>query len=156
MFALLVSTDHADAAHPLRAPHLEGGSAVVCLSPASLGSGGGGLPSPSPAEELEARAQQNKPLQHLRNNGSVLLGLLSQDTRVAPAVNRAVSVSSNQCVKTSCSQHDVLGHVLSLSAESFVPLGAPLMDTRVEVRDDQGGVVTEGEGQVFIGDIYGH
>ncbi|TNM87520.1 hypothetical protein fugu_005741 [Takifugu bimaculatus] len=35
--------------------------------------------------------------------------------------------------------------------ESFVPLGAPLMDTIVEVRDDQGGVVTEGEGQVFIG-----
>ncbi|CAG10959.1 unnamed protein product [Tetraodon nigroviridis] len=36
-------------------------------------------------------------------------------------------------------------------AESFVPLGAPLMDTRVEVRDDEGGLVTEGEGQVFIG-----
>lgn len=27
------------------------------------------------------------------------------------------------------------------------------MDTHVEVRDDQGGLVTEGEGQVFIGDI---
>lgn len=47
-------------------------------------------------------------------------------------------------------------HVLSVSAESFVPLGAPLMDTRVEVRDDQGGVVTEGEGQVFIGDTLTH
>lgn len=34
-----------------------------------------------------------------------------------------------------------------------MPLGAPLMDTRVEVRDDQGGVVMEGEGQVFIGEI---
>lgn len=34
-----------------------------------------------------------------------------------------------------------------------MPLGAPLMDTIVEVRDDQGGVVTEGEGQVFIGDV---
>lgn len=65
-----------------------------------------------------------------------------------------MSVSFNQCVQTSCSQHDVHRHVLSLSAESFVPLGAPLMDTRVEVRDDQGGVVTEGEGQVFIGEIW--
>lgn len=153
MFGLLVSTGHADAAHPLRATYLEGGSAVVCLSPASLGSGGRGLPSPSPAEELEARAQQNKHLQHLRNNRSVLLGLLSQNTRDGAAVNRAVSVSLNQRAKTSCSQHDVLRHVLSLSVDSFVPLGAPLMDTRVEVRDDQGGVVTDGEGQVFIGDI---
>ncbi|KAF1386130.1 hypothetical protein PFLUV_G00114970 [Perca fluviatilis] len=34
---------------------------------------------------------------------------------------------------------------------SFVPLGSPLMDTVVEVRDDHGRVVTEGEGQVFLG-----
>lgn len=34
-----------------------------------------------------------------------------------------------------------------------MPLGAPLMDTIVEVRDDQGGIVTQGEGQVFIGDV---
>ncbi|XP_070765330.1 beta-alanine-activating enzyme [Enoplosus armatus] len=34
---------------------------------------------------------------------------------------------------------------------SFVPLGTPLMDTLVEVRDEHGRVVTEGEGQVFIG-----
>lgn len=33
-----------------------------------------------------------------------------------------------------------------------MPLGTPLMDTRVEVRDEQGRVVTEGEGQVFIGE----
>lgn len=33
-----------------------------------------------------------------------------------------------------------------------MPLGTPLMDTRVEVRDDQGHVITEGEGQVFIGE----
>ena len=32
-----------------------------------------------------------------------------------------------------------------------VPLGEPLMDTVVEVRDDKGQLVTEGEGQVFIG-----
>ncbi|XP_037325420.2 beta-alanine-activating enzyme isoform X2 [Pungitius pungitius] len=32
-----------------------------------------------------------------------------------------------------------------------VPLGAPLRDTRLEVRDERGRVVTEGEGQVFIG-----
>ncbi|XP_008280210.1 beta-alanine-activating enzyme [Stegastes partitus] len=32
-----------------------------------------------------------------------------------------------------------------------VPLGAPLMDTVVEVRDEHGCRVTEGEGQVFIG-----
>lgn len=100
MLRVLVSTGHADAAYPLRAPNLEGGSAVVCLSPASLGSGGRGLPSPSPAEELEARAQQNKRLQHLRNNGSLLLGLLSQNPRVGAAVKHAVSVILNQCVKT--------------------------------------------------------
>ncbi|KAI3369008.1 hypothetical protein L3Q82_025980 [Scortum barcoo] len=34
---------------------------------------------------------------------------------------------------------------------SSVPLGTPLMDTVVEVRDEHGCVVTEGEGQVFIG-----
>ncbi|XP_044054283.1 beta-alanine-activating enzyme [Siniperca chuatsi] len=34
---------------------------------------------------------------------------------------------------------------------SFVPLGTPLMDTLVEVRDEHGRIVTEGEGQVFIG-----
>ncbi|XP_075340791.1 beta-alanine-activating enzyme [Odontesthes bonariensis] len=34
---------------------------------------------------------------------------------------------------------------------SPVPLGTPLMDTVVEVRDERGCVVTEGEGQVFIG-----
>ena len=32
-----------------------------------------------------------------------------------------------------------------------MPLGEPLMDTVVEVRDDKGQLVTEGEGQVFIG-----
>lgn len=35
---------------------------------------------------------------------------------------------------------------------SSVPLGAPLMDTVVEVRDEHGCVVTEGEGQLFIGE----
>ncbi|XP_068175474.1 beta-alanine-activating enzyme isoform X2 [Antennarius striatus] len=34
---------------------------------------------------------------------------------------------------------------------TFVPLGAPLMDTVVEVRDEHGCIITEGEGQVFIG-----
>ncbi|XP_041791276.1 beta-alanine-activating enzyme isoform X2 [Chelmon rostratus] len=34
---------------------------------------------------------------------------------------------------------------------SAVPLGTPLMDTMVEVRDEDGSIVTEGEGQVFIG-----
>ncbi|XP_029285860.1 beta-alanine-activating enzyme [Cottoperca gobio] len=33
----------------------------------------------------------------------------------------------------------------------FVPLGTPLMDTMMEVRDEHGHIVTEGEGQVFIG-----
>ncbi|KAG7228753.1 hypothetical protein INR49_008531 [Caranx melampygus] len=37
------------------------------------------------------------------------------------------------------------------SSASSVPLGTPLMDTVVEVRDEQGHAVTEGEGQVFIG-----
>ncbi|CAG5862382.1 unnamed protein product [Menidia menidia] len=32
-----------------------------------------------------------------------------------------------------------------------VPLGAPLMDTKLEVRDEQGRAVSEGEGQLFIG-----
>uniref|UniRef100_UPI0037E8EB12 beta-alanine-activating enzyme n=1 Tax=Semicossyphus pulcher TaxID=241346 RepID=UPI0037E8EB12 len=34
---------------------------------------------------------------------------------------------------------------------SPVPLGTPLMDTVVEVRDEHGHIVTDGEGQVFIG-----
>ncbi|KAF3835112.1 hypothetical protein F7725_027670 [Dissostichus mawsoni] len=33
----------------------------------------------------------------------------------------------------------------------FVPLGTPLMDTVLEIRDEHGRIVTEGEGQVFIG-----
>ncbi|XP_067453656.1 beta-alanine-activating enzyme isoform X1 [Thunnus thynnus] len=37
------------------------------------------------------------------------------------------------------------------SMVSSVPLGTPLMDTVVEVRDELGCVVTEGEGQAFIG-----
>jgi len=37
------------------------------------------------------------------------------------------------------------------STASPVPLGTPLMDTMVEVRDERGCLVTEGEGQVFIG-----
>ncbi|CAL8256290.1 unnamed protein product [Merluccius merluccius] len=36
-------------------------------------------------------------------------------------------------------------------AASSVPIGAPLLDTSVEVRDDRGSVITEGQGQVFIG-----
>uniref|UniRef100_A0A3B3BVQ3 Aminoadipate-semialdehyde dehydrogenase n=1 Tax=Oryzias melastigma TaxID=30732 RepID=A0A3B3BVQ3_ORYME len=35
--------------------------------------------------------------------------------------------------------------------EPSVPLGAPLMDTEVDVRDELGRVVTEGEGQLFLG-----
>lgn len=41
---------------------------------------------------------------------------------------------------------------LSRSTLSSVPLGTPLMDTVVEVRDEQGCIVTDGEGQVFIGE----
>uniref|UniRef100_A0A3Q3JDU7 AMP-dependent synthetase/ligase domain-containing protein n=1 Tax=Monopterus albus TaxID=43700 RepID=A0A3Q3JDU7_MONAL len=40
---------------------------------------------------------------------------------------------------------------LPCSTGSSVPLGTPLMDTVVEVRDEHGSLVTEGEGQVFIG-----
>ncbi|KAM3619691.1 uncharacterized protein V6R79_012033 [Siganus canaliculatus] len=36
-------------------------------------------------------------------------------------------------------------------AQGFVPLGTALLDTAVEVRDELGRIVTEGEGQVFIG-----
>ncbi|XP_074525010.1 beta-alanine-activating enzyme [Halichoeres trimaculatus] len=41
-------------------------------------------------------------------------------------------------------------HPDSLTSSS-VPLGTPLMDTVVEVRDEQGCTITDGEGQVFIG-----
>uniref|UniRef100_A0A1A7X904 Aminoadipate-semialdehyde dehydrogenase n=2 Tax=Iconisemion striatum TaxID=60296 RepID=A0A1A7X904_9TELE len=41
--------------------------------------------------------------------------------------------------------------LLSINLPSSVPLGAPLMDTVVEVRDDHGCIISEGEGQVFIG-----
>ncbi|KAK2835854.1 hypothetical protein Q5P01_016338 [Channa striata] len=37
------------------------------------------------------------------------------------------------------------------SSASSVPLGGPLLGTVMEVRDEQGVVVTQGEGQVFIG-----
>lgn len=43
---------------------------------------------------------------------------------------------------------------MPFSTVSFVPLGTPLMDTRVEVRDEQGRIVTEGDGQVFIGETH--
>lgn len=36
-------------------------------------------------------------------------------------------------------------------AASSIPIGAPLLDTSVEVRDDRGCIITEGQGQVFIG-----
>lgn len=39
----------------------------------------------------------------------------------------------------------------SHSTVSSVPLGTPLMGTVVEVRDEHGCVVSEGEGQIFIG-----
>lgn len=32
-----------------------------------------------------------------------------------------------------------------------VPLGSPLLGTTVEIRDANGSVVLEGEGQIFIG-----
>uniref|UniRef100_A0A1A8J1X2 Aminoadipate-semialdehyde dehydrogenase n=2 Tax=Nothobranchius kuhntae TaxID=321403 RepID=A0A1A8J1X2_NOTKU len=41
--------------------------------------------------------------------------------------------------------------LLSINPPSSVPLGAPLMETVVEVRDEHGCIVSEGEGQVFIG-----
>lgn len=37
------------------------------------------------------------------------------------------------------------------STPSSVPLGQPLMDTVLEVRDERGRLVTEGEGQLFVG-----
>jgi len=36
-----------------------------------------------------------------------------------------------------------------------VPLGNPLMDTIVELHDDNGGVITSGNGQIWIG-VYKH
>lgn len=41
---------------------------------------------------------------------------------------------------------------MPFSVVSFVPLGTPLMDTVVEVRDEHGRIVAEGEGQLFIGE----
>lgn len=40
----------------------------------------------------------------------------------------------------------------SCSPPSSVPLGQALMDTVLEVRDEQGRVLSEGEGQLFIGE----
>lgn len=34
-----------------------------------------------------------------------------------------------------------------------VPLGSPLLDTVIEVRDDNGKVVQEGMGQIYIGEL---
>ncbi|KAM8890113.1 beta-alanine-activating enzyme [Synchiropus picturatus] len=41
----------------------------------------------------------------------------------------------------------------SNDTSSSVPLGSPLMATSVEVQDENGCVITEGEGQVFIGGV---
>ena len=43
---------------------------------------------------------------------------------------------------------------LSEQTMHSVPLGAPLLDTLVEVRDEGGTVLTEGTGQVFIGSVF--
>ncbi|KAM9831351.1 beta-alanine-activating enzyme [Neosynchiropus ocellatus] len=43
--------------------------------------------------------------------------------------------------------------LFSNDTSSSVPLGSPLMATSVEVMDENGSVVTEGEGQVFIGGV---
>ncbi|KAL7871980.1 hypothetical protein SRHO_G00069630 [Serrasalmus rhombeus] len=42
-------------------------------------------------------------------------------------------------------------HPSDYMSDASVPLGEPLMDTAIEVRDDEGHLVTEGEGQIFIG-----
>ncbi|XP_073672674.1 beta-alanine-activating enzyme [Garra rufa] len=40
---------------------------------------------------------------------------------------------------------------LENTTDEFVPLGEPMLDTVMEVRDERGCLVTEGEGQLFIG-----
>ncbi|XP_014845630.1 PREDICTED: acyl-CoA synthetase family member 4 isoform X3 [Poecilia mexicana] len=50
-----------------------------------------------------------------------------------------------------CSSLPALNTAGVCSTASSVPLGTPLMDTVVEVRDEDDCIITEGEGQVFIG-----
>ncbi|XP_008405666.1 beta-alanine-activating enzyme isoform X2 [Poecilia reticulata] len=50
-----------------------------------------------------------------------------------------------------CSSLPALNTAGLCSSVSSVPLGTPLMDTVVEVRNEDDCVITEGEGQVFIG-----
>lgn len=45
----------------------------------------------------------------------------------------------------------VLFLFIILRTDFPVPLGSPLLGTTVEIRDANGSVVLEGEGQIFIG-----
>ncbi|XP_056271248.1 beta-alanine-activating enzyme isoform X2 [Pseudoliparis swirei] len=68
--------------------------------------------------------------------------------------NRTLIFNLYGVTEVSCwaSAHHIPESVLRGGGDaSSVPLGVPLMDTALEVRDEGGRVVTEGEGQVFIG-----
>jgi len=47
----------------------------------------------------------------------------------------------------------ILYHVLFDRTDLSVPLGEPMLDTIMEVRDETGRLVTEGDGHLFIGMI---
>uniref|UniRef100_A0A087YGD5 Carrier domain-containing protein n=1 Tax=Poecilia formosa TaxID=48698 RepID=A0A087YGD5_POEFO len=66
------------------------------------------------------------------------------------AVYNIYGVTEVSCWASCCRVPDPQLLCSSLTASS-VPLGTPLMDTVVEVRDEDDCIITEGEGQVFIG-----
>ncbi|XP_076134328.1 beta-alanine-activating enzyme isoform X1 [Alosa pseudoharengus] len=100
--------------------------------------------------------------QKVLSSGSSLRVLaLGGEACPSPAVLRSWRQEGNRtCIfnlygttEVSCwaTYHRVSQTESTHSITDSVPLGEPLMDTVIEVRDDNGQLVTEGEGQVFIG-----
>ena len=50
-----------------------------------------------------------------------------------------------------CTDHILSGDGDDLSSNTVVPLGDPLLDTRVELRNEHGSIITSGTGEIWIG-----
>ncbi|XP_034387231.1 beta-alanine-activating enzyme [Cyclopterus lumpus] len=99
----------------------------------------------------------------LSSGSSLRLLALGGEACPSPAVLRSWRHEDNRThiynvygiTEVSCwaSAHEIPESALQAgdASPASVPLGTPLMDTAVEVRDEGGRIVTEGEGQVFIG-----
>lgn len=57
---------------------------------------------------------------------------------------------SNDLYREKCTDYVVNGNN-SNPLNNTVPLGDPLLDTRIELRDERGSIVTCGNGEIWIG-----